>query len=93
MRSQQARSNCFHICQGAGQLVFCNKSTFEPEGVKIHEEIQGTPMQDIFGLKYFLFKARFRRPPKEGNSTYNDSEEARRCQAAIGPAPESRRGK
>ena len=59
----------FHICQGAGQLILYNKSTFEPEGVKIHEEIQGTSMQDIFGLKYFLFKARFRRPPKETSRT------------------------
>ena len=33
-----------HICQGAGQLILYNKSTFEPEGVKIHEEIQGTSM-------------------------------------------------
>ena len=60
----------FHINQGAGQLILFNKSTFEPEGVKIHEEIQGTSMLDSFGLKYFLFKARFRRPPQEGNSTY-----------------------
>ena len=32
----------FHIYQGAGQLVLYIKSTFEPEGVKIQEEIQGT---------------------------------------------------
>ena len=40
-----------------------------PEGVKIQEEIQGTSIYDSFGLTHFLFKARFRRPPKEGNST------------------------
>ena len=35
----------FHIYQGAGQLIlFFNKSIFEPEGVKIQEEIQGTSM-------------------------------------------------
>ena len=60
----------FHIYQGAGQLILYNKSTFESEGVKIQEEIHGTSIYDSFGLKYFLFKARFRRPPKEGNSTY-----------------------
>ena len=60
----------FHIYQGAGQLILYNKSTFEPEGVKIHEEIQGTSIYNSFGLKYLLFKARLRRPPKEGNSTY-----------------------
>ena len=60
----------FHIYQGAGQLLFCHKSTFEPEGVKIQEEIQGRSIYDPFGLKYFLFKARLRRPPKEGNSMY-----------------------
>ena len=60
----------FHIYQGAGQLTLYNKSTFEPDGVKIQEEIQGTSMYDSFGLKYFRFKAGFRRPPKEGNSTY-----------------------
>ena len=38
--------------------------------MKIQEEIQGTSIYDPFGLKYFLFKARLRRPPKEGNSTY-----------------------
>ena len=32
----------FHINQGAGQLVLYNKSTFEPEGVKIQKRIQGT---------------------------------------------------
>ena len=25
----------FHIYQGAGQLIFCDKNTFEPEGVKV----------------------------------------------------------
>ena len=34
----------FHIYQGAGQLTLHNKSSFEPEGVKIQEEIQGTSM-------------------------------------------------
>ena len=34
----------FHIYQGAGQLILYNKSTFEAEGVKIQEEIQGTSM-------------------------------------------------
>ena len=63
----------FHIYQGTGQLILFYKSTFEPEGVKIQEEIQGTSIYDSFGLKYSLFKARFRRPPKEGNSTYTAS--------------------
>ena len=38
--------------------------------MEIQEEIQGTSIYNSFGLKYLLFKARFRRPPKEGNSTY-----------------------
>ena len=48
---QEAQAHCheiitsaeqqFHIHQGAGQLILYNKSTFELEGVKIQEEIQG----------------------------------------------------
>ena len=34
----------FHIYQGAGQLILYDKNTFEPEGVKIYEEIEGTSM-------------------------------------------------
>ena len=48
----------FHIYQGAGQLILYNKSTFEPEGVEIQEEIQGTSIYDSFDLKYLLFKGK-----------------------------------
>ena len=59
----------FHVYQGADQLIFCNKSTFEPEGVRIPEEISGTSKHDSLGLRYLLVRSRFRRPPKEGSST------------------------
>ena len=36
----------FHVYQGADHLIFCNKSIFEPERVKIQEEIQGTSNHD-----------------------------------------------
>ena len=49
---------------------FITRAPFESGGVKIQEEIQGTSIYDTFGLKYFLSKASFRRPPKEGNRTY-----------------------
>ena len=51
---QEAQTHCneirtsaekeFHIYQGAGQLTLHNKSSFEIDGVKIQEEIQGTSM-------------------------------------------------
>ena len=35
----------FHIHRGAGQLILhITRAPFEPEGVKIHEEIQRTSM-------------------------------------------------
>ena len=58
---QEAETHCneirksteqqFYIYQVADQLVLCCKSTFEPEGLKIQKEIQGTANQDSFGLK------------------------------------------
>ena len=59
----------FHIYHCADHLILFHKSTFEPEGVKIPEEIPGTLKQDSFGRRYLLVKSRFRRRPKEGSST------------------------
>ena len=53
----------FHVCRGADQLILCQKKTFEPGGVKSCEEIPGTSKPDSFGLKDFIVKAKFRRPP------------------------------
>ena len=39
----------FYIFQSADQLILCNQNTFEPEGVKIHEEISGTSKRDFSG--------------------------------------------
>ena len=38
--------------------------------MKIQEEIRGTSKQYFFSLTYLLIRSRFRRPPKQENSTY-----------------------
>ena len=60
----------FHIYQGADQLILCHKNIFGPGGVKDHEEVRGTWMQDSSGLKHLVVKSKLRRPRKEGTSTY-----------------------
>ena len=52
-----------------GHLV-SQKNTFEPDVVKIQDEILGRSKQDSFGQRDLLVKSRFRRRPKEGSSTY-----------------------
>ena len=53
----------FHIYQGAGQLIFYNKD-LEPEG----EDPRRNPGH--VDVRLLRPKTSFRRPPKEGNSTY-----------------------
>ena len=59
----------FHIYQGADQLIL-SQNIFGPGGVKDHEEVRGTSMQDSFGLKHLVVKSKLRRPRKEVTSTY-----------------------
>ena len=77
---QEAETHCheiarnveqlFHIYQGADQLILCHENIFGPGGVKDHEEVRGTSMQDSFGLKHLVVKSQFWRPRKEVTSTY-----------------------
>ena len=72
---QEAETHChdiatrakqqFHIYQGGDQLILCNNNTFEPESVRVQEEIPGTTKQDSCGLRYLLAKSRFERWPRQ----------------------------
>ena len=63
----------------------------------MHDEISGTSKHDSFGVRDLLVTSRFRRPSKEGSSTYTAisaplwETRQRRGQAAVGPALKRRR--
>ena len=87
-RDRNKRTATFRHLPGcqAAHLV-SQKKTFEPEGVKIQEEIPSTSEHDYFGLTYLLVRSRFRRLPKQGNSTYRGATLQSSSWASSGKSP------